>query len=124
MRYHRTVLASAIALLLLTCTSCSVDQLDTNGDGVISKSEFWSAVVDAFCGNQNDSGTSTDGTSTDGTSTDGTSTDGTSTDGTSTDGTSTNGTSTNGTSTNGTSTNGTSTGQPTVKGTSGAKTGR
>jgi EF hand len=109
MRYHRTVLASATALLLLTCTSCSVDQLDTNGDGVISKSEFWSAVVDAFCGNQNDSGTSTDGTSTNGTST---------------NGTSTNGTSTNGTSTNGTSTNGTSTGQPTVKGTSGAKTGR
>ncbi len=54
MRYHRTVRASAITLLLLTCTSCRVEELDTDRDGLISKSEFLSAAFDAVCGNQSE----------------------------------------------------------------------
>ena len=54
MRCRRTVLAGGITLLLLTCTSCSVEELDTDGDGLISKSEFLSAAFDALCGNQSE----------------------------------------------------------------------
>jgi hypothetical protein len=54
MRFHRIVRFSAIALLLLTCTSCSVEELDSDRDGFISKLEFLSAAFDAVCGDQDE----------------------------------------------------------------------
>lgn len=40
----------AITLLLITCTSCQTENLDLNGDGEVTRSEFLSAVFDALCG--------------------------------------------------------------------------
>jgi hypothetical protein len=57
MRYYRTIVASAMALLLFTCTSCDIEELDADGDGLISKSECLSALFDAVCGDQGDTPT-------------------------------------------------------------------
>jgi hypothetical protein len=52
MRYDRIFLASAAAVMLLTCTSCSVEELDADGDGWITKSELLSAAANAVCSDQ------------------------------------------------------------------------
>lgn len=50
MCFSRTSIACATLLLLTTCASCRVEDLDPNGDGIIDKSEFLSAAFDAICG--------------------------------------------------------------------------
>jgi hypothetical protein len=50
MSFRLTKFACAIALLLVTCTSCSVEDLDLNGDGFVSKGELLAAAFDAVCG--------------------------------------------------------------------------
>jgi hypothetical protein len=52
MYFRRVSLACAIALLLFPCTSCSVEQLDANGDGFVTKGELLSAAIDAMCDDQ------------------------------------------------------------------------
>ena len=54
MRFHRTALASATTLVLMTCTSCQTDSLDRDGDGQITQLELLSAVFDFVCGDQTD----------------------------------------------------------------------
>jgi hypothetical protein len=65
MRYGRTIFACGIGALLLTCTSCSVEELDTNGDGFITKSELLSAAFDSVCGDADQADEPDDETPTD-----------------------------------------------------------
>jgi hypothetical protein len=80
MYLRRISFVGAIALLLLTCTSCQVEALDADGDGFISKSELLTAAFDAVCGDQGGDETP-DGESPDGETPDGQSPDGETPDG-------------------------------------------
>jgi hypothetical protein len=83
MTFRQTAFVSAAALLVATCTSCRVEDLDLNGDGVITKTEILTAAFDTVCGDSTgtDDGTTDDGTTDDGTTGDGTTDDGTASDG-------------------------------------------
>jgi hypothetical protein len=49
---RQLVCVCATVLLLITCASCRTEDLDSNGDGVITKSEILSAAFNLVCGDQ------------------------------------------------------------------------
>jgi hypothetical protein len=54
MRFRRFAIASVIGLSLVTCTACSVTDLDPNGDGEITEMEFLAAAFDFVCGDHDE----------------------------------------------------------------------
>lgn len=74
MTFRQSAFAGTAALLVATCTSCRIQDLDLNGDGTITKTEILTAAFDTVCG---DSTTTDDGTTDDGTTDGGTTDDGT-----------------------------------------------
>jgi hypothetical protein len=54
MSFRQIRFGFAIALLLLVSTSCRVEQIDPDGDGIVSASEFFSAAFDFLCGDEGD----------------------------------------------------------------------
>jgi hypothetical protein len=58
MIFRRMAFASAITLLLVTCTSCQTEELDLDGDGQLTRAELLTATLNYLCGEQTDSDSS------------------------------------------------------------------
>jgi hypothetical protein len=74
MRRLKLTVFGALALLVCTSTGCRLASLDLDGDGVVTRSEVITAIVDAVCGDETttDDGTTDEGTTDDGQIDDGT----------------------------------------------------
>jgi hypothetical protein len=43
---------AVFSLLLLTCASCQLSDYDSDGDGIVTRQEFVSALLDSVCDDQ------------------------------------------------------------------------
>jgi hypothetical protein len=60
MTLRRTAFAILAVLLLVPLTSCNVAAFDTDGDGTVTRQEFVDALIDFFCGEDEEEPTTPD----------------------------------------------------------------